>query len=197
MKDYYYFCILKDIITMNNIKIILQLICTPEKAWNNINERNIDYNLFLNRFLYPVMGITSASVFIRLVTDSYTLQQVLQGFTIIFVKYFIGFFIAAYLINECASRFYGIENNIKRAQKYTGYLLSIPMVVTIVMNILPGISFLELAPLYVIYVPWKGGTFIGIKAEKGFSYIIFSIIVLLSPMVVQMVLYMILPGLNK
>ena len=86
------------------------------------------------------------------------------------------------------------------SQKFAGYLLSLLMIVTIAMNILPdNFSFIRFAPLYVIYVAWEGlKYFFNVPDSKRMTFIVLvSLIILISPIIIERIMFILMPGIRN
>lgn len=183
----------------NILSRIFFLIVAPGKTWAEIKEKDESTDHFLNNFLYPVMGVTALSVFGGFFGSDFTLEKGIKLGTICFVKYFVGFYLCAFLIEEMSLRIFEMPKNIKKSRIFSGYLLSISMVITFAMNLLPNnFSFLAFAPLYIVYVVWEGikNYFEVPETKKMLSTIFISIVVLLSPMIIERIMYMLMPGIK-
>ena len=84
----------------NIVSSLFALVAAPGKAWQSISSKEESQATFLNGYLYPIMGITALSVFVNLLNDQFTLEKALKLMTIDFVKFFVGFYIASFLIDE-------------------------------------------------------------------------------------------------
>ena len=138
----------------NIVSSLFALVAAPGKAWQSISSKEESQATFLNGYLYPIMGITALSVFVNLLNDQFTLEKALKLMTIDFVKFFVGFYIASFLIDELLQKFFDREKNPKQVQLFVGYTLSVYMLITIFLNLFMGMfSFLRFAPLYIMYSP--------------------------------------------
>ena len=184
----------------NIISSLFLLVVFPAKAWQQIAEKKESHDHFLNYFLYPMMGLTALSAFGGFLTPGFTLEQALKWVTINFVQYFVGFFVSAFLIDEIRQKLLEEDKNPLLSQKFAGYLLSLLMIVTIAMNILPdNFSFIRFAPLYVIYVAWEGlKYFFNVPDSKRMTFIVLvSLIILLSPIIIERIMSILMPGIRN
>ena len=184
----------------NILTNLFLLVVFPAKAWQQIAEKKESQDHFLNYYLYPMMGITAISAFGGFFDSGFTLENALKVVTIDFVQYFVGFFISAFLIDEIRQRLLDEDKNPQLSQKFSGYLLSIYMVVTIALNILPdNFSFLRFAPLYIIYVAWEGlKHFLNVPEPRRMTFIVLvSLIILLSPTIIERIMFILMPGIRN
>ena len=182
---------------------IYQLIMRPSAAWQKMDEQGeVAQSLFLSRFLFPIMGIAALSCFGNVLGEEFnaqTLEHVLRLAIVEFVKFFIGFYFLVFLLKEILPYFSGVREK-EHIERFVGSLLALYMTVDIVVNILPkGFSFLEYAVLGIFYVIWTGAKiFLHIDDSKQRTFtLIVTIIVLVVPIIVERILYLMMPGINR
>ena len=104
-----------------------------------------------------------------------------------------------FLLKEILPYFSGVREK-EHIERFVGSLLALYMTVDIVVNILPkGFSFLEYAVLGIFYVIWTGAKiFLHIDDSKQRTFtLIVTIIVLVVPIIVERILYLMMPGINR
>lgn len=182
---------------------IYQLIMRPSAAWQKMDEQGeVAHSLFFSRFLFPVMGIAALSCFGNVLGEKFnaqTLEHVLRLAIVEFVKFFIGFYFLVFLLKEILP-YFSVEREKEHIERFVGSLLALYMTVDIVVNILPkGFSFLEYAVLGIFYVIWTGAKiFLHIDDSKRRAFtLIVTIIVLVVPIIVERILYLMMPGINR
>lgn len=182
---------------------IYQLIMRPSAAWQKMDEQGeVAHSLFFSRFLFPVMGIAALSCFGNVLGEEFnaqTLEHVLRLAIVEFVKFFIGFYFLVFLLKEILP-YFSVEREKEHIERFVGSLLALYMTVDIVVNILPkGFSFLEYAVLGIFYVIWTGAKiFLHIDDSKRRAFtLIVTIIVLVVPIIVERILYLMMPGINR
>lgn len=182
---------------------IYQLIMRPSAAWQKMDEQGeVAHSLFFSRFLFPVMGIAALSCFGNVLGEEFnaqTLEHVLRLAIVEFVKFFIGFYFLVFLLKEILP-YFSVEREKEHIERFVGSLLALYMTVDIVVNILPkGFSFLEYAVLGIFYVIWTGAKiFLHIEDSKRRAFtLIVTIIVLVVPIIVERILYLMMPGINR
>ena len=175
------------------LKNILTLIVSPETGWQNIERETFQREDFLNRFLFPLMGLTALSAFLGFFHPDYSVAFAVRKATILIVKYFVGFYLCLFLMKEILKRmeiFFDEED----VQKIVGYLLSVLMFIEIVTNLLPSaLSFLAFAPLYVIYLIWKSNKYMAVSQPNRVRYTIFMSAIFVSPYLLQYILTSFMP----
>ncbi|MCH5329200.1 MAG: hypothetical protein J1E02_09275 [Coprobacter sp.] len=178
---------------------IFSLTLFPARTWARIAEEHEPEERFLNRYLYPVMGVTALSAFGRFGAGDFSLEKALKWVTIDFVQYFAGFFVSAYLVGELLQRLCADRKDSLTARRYTGYLLSLLMTVAVLLNLLPaGCSFLGCVSLYAVYVAWTGARqFLQVPASRRFLFTAATAVIIGTvPVIIRYVLAAIMPGIE-
>lgn len=179
---------------------IFSLITSPGATWQKLSEREEDHHSFLNRFMYPLIGLTALAAFVGFFfgRKHFDLQLAIKETTTVLVTSFVGFFIAAFLLDEVLQRFFNKAKAPKLSQRFTGYVFSISLVVYIIMDLLPDFSFLRFAPLYTIYVIWEGAkNYMDIPENKRVAFVVAaSLILFISPAVIEKAMYFLMPGIR-
>ena len=182
---------------------IYQLIMRPSAAWQKMDEQGeVAQSLFFSRFLFPIMGIAALSCFGNVLGEEFnaqTLEYVLRLAIVEFVKFFIGFYFLVFFIERNPTVLFGSERKgayraVRRffarfihdgryCRKYTAERL----------------FFLEYAVLGIFYVIWTGAKiFLHIDDSKQRTFtLIVTIIVLVVPIIVERILYLMMPGINR
>ena len=73
------------------------------------------------------------------------------------VALFGGYFLAAYLVNLGAARFFRMVDNLPQVQQFAGYAMVVIFLLRIVLGILPDFQIIAmLLQFYTVYVIWEG-----------------------------------------
>lgn len=182
---------------------IYLLITRPSTAWQKMAEQEeAAHALFFSRFLFPVMGVTALSCFAYLFGKEFNadnLEHVLRIAIVEFVKFFIGFYFLSFVLKEILPHF-SQKTGKEDIERYVGSILVLYMMVDIVVNILPeGFSFLEYASLALFYYIWTGAKYfllIDDSRQKIFT-LVSTIMVLVTPIVIERILFLMMPGMNR
>lgn len=182
-------------------KTIFLLTTAPGQTWKELSEEDEAHDSFLNKFIYPLIGLTSIAAFVGFFfgRKQFDVQLALKETCTVLVSSFVGFYMAAFLLDEILHLpYFGKEKNSKLTQRFVGYALSFGFVVSIIMDLLPDFSFLRFAPLYIIYLVWEGSkSYLNIPENKQVAFVIVSsIVILLSPAIIERIMFFLMPGIK-
>ena len=157
---------------MNDLKHLFLLIVSPGKTWQKMDKVPYATQIFLNQFLYPLMGITA-------IVSFYALVYVMKIFS-------------TYMLEVLQP-----ESRIKR---FVGYTLALYMLFDISIFVirlfieLP--SIVDFLPLLLAYVIWNSQRYMEIPDQKNILYVVATtILFLVIPLSIQKLLYFLMPGL--
>lgn len=182
--------------------VLFRIISKPAKAWSILNEeKDTNNESFLKGYLYPLFGIISLLTFIGefISKKDFSLEIALKNTIKISISVFLGFYLASFLLNELVTRMFHQGKQIKICQRFVGYSSALIYALYIVLALLPEFFFLRIFIFYTIYIIWEGaGTYMNIDESKKLNFTIFaSLIILISPNLIEMIMYMTMPGLRN
>lgn len=143
------------------LNITLRLISSPAQAWEEIRLEE-DRRKVFTAFVYPMIGLCGLSVFIGSLlalgwSGPQSFQYAMTKCCAVAVALFGGYFLAAYLINLGAVRFFCMADNLPRVQQFAGYAMVLIFLLRIVLGILPDFQIIAmLLQFYTVYVIWEG-----------------------------------------
>ena len=114
------------------------------------------------------------------------------------VASFGGFYLGAYLLNEAWQGLFKREKDMKLCQRFVGYSSSLMFALNVVLMLLPEFFFLRIFILYTFYIVWEGaGPYMQVEEKERLKFAgITTVIILLTPAVIEFVLFMLMPGLR-
>ena len=152
---------------MNDLKHLFLLIVSPGKTWQKMDKVPYATQIFLNQFLYPLMGITAIVSFLGHFFNDASLPRALQLAIVEFVKFFAGFYALVYVISIFVIRLF----------------IELP-------------SIVDFLPLLLAYVIWNSQRYMEIPDQKNILYVVATtILFLVIPLSIQKLLYFLMPGL--
>lgn len=86
----------------------------------------------------------------------------------------------------------------KLCQRFVGYSSSLMFALNIVLMLLPEFFFLRIFILYTFYIVWEGaGPYMQVAENERLKFAgIATVVILLTPAVIEFVLFMLMPGLR-
>ncbi|MDR2384375.1 MAG: YIP1 family protein [Tannerella sp.] len=177
------------------------LILKPSDTWTKLEcEQNEDNEKFLSRFVYPFTGLVALAAFIGIFLSQkdFNVQLALKSSILSLTSSLGGFFLASYTLNEIWTQYFGHEKNFKLCQRFVGYSSVVMFVLNIVLSLLPDFFYLKICMLYTLYIVWEG-TFPYMKVNETeqlkFSMITTALVIFV-PVLIEIMLRMLMPGLR-
>ena len=131
----------------------------------------------------PMLGVMSLSVFLIAGFSGegfFDLQHAMTYMVPRLVAYFVGPYIAMFLLRELLPAFFGVPSPDRdRLQLYVFYSTGYLMLVEVALALIPSIKFLQLANYYLIYITWCGAfTLVRVEEKRRwvFGFVAFLII---------------------
>ncbi|MDR2914017.1 MAG: hypothetical protein LBV74_04150 [Tannerella sp.] len=185
----------------NLFNTAISLIFKPSDAWKGLSEKRTDDNeSFLSGYVYSFIGMITLAAFIGVLftRKEFDLQIALKASILALLSAFGGFFLASYFINELWHTLFHRERNIKLCQCFVGYSSSLMFSLNIVLSLLPEFFFLRFFVLYTIYIVWEGAIpYMDVEESEQLKFVsISTIIIVLTPLIIEFILGLLMPGLR-
>ncbi len=182
-------------------KCIVALISQPGKAWEALSEEEYENNEhFLANYIYPLLGLVAIAAFLGVLftRKEFHVELALKASVKAFVTSLGGFYLGAYLLNELWSSVFKREKDLKLCQRFTGYSSALLFVLSIILALLPEFFFLKIFILYTVYIIWEGAApYMKIEDAERMKFVgISSAVIMLTPLVIEIVLVLLMPGLR-
>ena len=187
------------------IKVIfttaIALIFKPAEAWKKLKERQKeDDEKFLPDFIYPFIGLVTIASFLGVLftRKEFDVQIALKASILSLLSVLGGFFLASYFVNEVWRKMFHRVNNFKQCMCFVGYSSSLMYMLNILLSLLPEFFFLRFFSLYIIYIAWEGAIpYMGVTEEEQLKFVgISAAIIILTPLALELVLGLFMPGLR-
>ncbi|MDR1779382.1 MAG: YIP1 family protein [Tannerella sp.] len=176
------------------------LIFKPKETWREIPQGEDEHEAFLCRFVYPVLGLVALAAFVGVFFNrkEFDLVIALKSSIKECVSYGGGFFLGAYLLNEIWGAIFKRQKDIKLCLFFVGYSSSVMYVLSIIMSLLPEVFFLRVLTVYTVYVIWEGAIpFMHVDEGEQMKFtVLASLIVMLSPAIIWLALFLLMPGMR-
>ncbi|MGN0035919.1 MAG: Yip1 family protein [Bacteroidaceae bacterium] len=141
---------------------ILRLLSAPGKEWQDILTE--DKRTVMPAFVYPLIGFCGLAVFLGTLMEGsggasgyLVFQRAMTTCCAQCVSLFGGYFLAAYGLNQLATRFFSQPDNQPLMQQLAGYALVVTFVLHFATALLPEFALLSwIFQFYTIYIVWEG-----------------------------------------
>lgn len=181
-------------------KIIVAIISQPTKTWEMLAKKDENEDVFLSRFIYPLIGIVSVAAFVGVLftRKEFDVELALKSSIRTLVSVFGGFYVASYVLNEFWQGLFNREKDLKLCQCFVGYASSLMFALNIVLTLLPEFFFLRIFVLYTFYIIWEGATpYMQVNETERMKFVgISTTLILLTPWIIEIILSMLMPGLS-
>lgn len=181
-------------------KCVILLISQPGKAWESLSKKEEDNEDFLSRFLYPLVGLLIVAAFlgILLTRKDFDVELALKASIRTLIIAFGGFFLSVYILNELWEGVFKREKDFKLWQRFVGYSSSLMFTLNAVLMLIPEFFFLQIFILYTFYIIWEGApSYMMIEDGERLRFVsITTAVVLVVPYIIQIVLFLLMPGLR-
>ena len=179
---------------------VIAIISQPAKAWVLLAKKGEKQEEFLSRFVYPLIGFVTVAAFLGVLftRKEFDLELALKSSIRTLVSSFGGFYLGAYLMNEIWQGIFKREKDLKLWLRFVGYSSSLMFALNIVLMLLPEFFFLRIFILYTFYIVWEGAVpYMGVEEKIRLKFVGFTTaIILLTPVVIEILLSMLMPGLS-
>lgn len=166
------------------LKLILQLIISPAKGWEDISHDGYSPEQLCRNGFYPLIAVVAVTTLLRFLyedSDTVTFVASLQMAIVNVTAFFASLFLGQHLMNLYLERFTDKEPTQQKTDTVVIFILSIMMLFTIISNLVPiKLEILKFLSLYSIFVLWKGLRYLDVSENKDGYYVflgVFSIIV--------------------
>ncbi|GHT70779.1 membrane protein [Bacteroidia bacterium] len=183
-------------------ELLVGLITQPAKAWSNLSGKQETNNEeFYKSYLYPLFGIVALLSFVGvfLTHKNFDVQLALKNCIGFVITAFVGFYLASYFLSKVMGKVFNRPGEIKLCQRFVGYSSSFTYVLFMVLSLFPELFFLKIFLLYTIYIIWEGAIpYMVIEENIQMKFTVLAgIIILLTPFIIEMVMFMLMPGLRS
>ncbi len=181
-------------------KWVIAIISQPGKAWDMLTKKEDNTDEFLNRFIYPLIGLVTATTFVGvlLTQKEFTIELALKSSIRTLVASFGGFYLGAYLLNEVWQSVFSRAKDMKLCQRFVGYSSSLMFALNIILTLLPEFFFLRIFVLYTFYIVWEGAVpYMQIEESVRLKFTAFTtFIILLTPWLIGFIISILMPNLS-
>lgn len=182
--------------------LLVKLIIQPAKAWSELSDKQEKNNdKFYKSYLYPIFGFVALLSFVGvlLTFKNFDLQLALKNCIRLIITAFAGFYLASYILSEVMGRVFNRPGEMILCQRFTGYPSALIYILIMVLSLFPQLFMLRIFYPYIIYIIWEGAIpYMEIDENDQLKFtLIAGAIMLLTPFLIEMIMFMLMPGLRS
>lgn len=181
-------------------KWVVLIISQSRKAWDMLAEKEEEGDKFLSHFVYPLIGLVTIAAFLGILftRKEFDVEVALKASIRSLLAVFCGFYLSAYLLNEIWHGFFKREKDIKLCQRFVGYSSVLMWALSIVLMLLPEFFFLRICVLYTFLIVWEGARpYMKVEENMQLKFVaVATTLILLIPILIETILFMLMPGLR-
>ncbi len=181
-------------------KWVVLIISQPAKAWEMLSQKEEKDDSVLSRFVYPLIGLLTIAAFlgILLTRKEFDVELALKASIRTLVAAFGGYHLTVYLLNEIWSGLFKREKNVRLWQRFIGYSSSLIFTLNSVLMLIPEFFFLRIFVLYTFYMVWEGAvSYMQINENERLKFVVITTaLILIIPYAIQVILFLLMPGLR-
>ncbi|GHT73086.1 hypothetical protein AGMMS50262_03590 [Bacteroidia bacterium] len=180
--------------------LLFQLITAPTQTWETLSEEQLENNEeFQKSYFFPIVGIIALLAFAGLLLSdrTFTFQAAMKEVIKQVLIYGGSFYLISFIFSEYVFPRFDVGKNKLFAERFTGYASSLVYVVAMVETLFPYF-LMKILIFYTVYIVWTGGIkFLGIEEKQWIKFTIFaSLLILAVPVVIEGIIYWLMPGLG-
>ncbi len=181
---------------------MIAIVSQPAKAWAALKEKDNteDHDVFLSRYLYPIIGLVTIAAFIGILftRKEFHVELALKSAIRTLISSFGGVYLSAYFLNELWGGWFKQKKDFKLCLRFSGYSLALMYALNIVLLLLPEFFFLNIFVLYTFYIVWEGAVpYMQVGESWRLKFVsVATVIILLTPFLIEKVLMLLMPGLR-
>jgi hypothetical protein len=177
---------------------IVQVIFHPAKAWSDIENEGYINNI-QSGYVVPLIVIgTISAVLGYWWNNTFEIETSIKLAAISFLSYYVGFWIAAFLIKTFIDKKYNKTTDLQKVLYFTGYSFSVVLATNIIVGLMPLYAFfIKIFNIYTLFIISQGTFILNIeeKQQVGFT-VVATAIIILCPLAIESLMYIIMPGMK-
>ena len=158
------------------IKTLIQLILSPKAGWEDISADGADPEMMIKKGLYPLIGISACSEFLRFFfNNSLTIFSAIGMAIINFGAYFASIYIAKLSFELYVERFVQGEANAKKNMTFIAVIIGIMTLLQIVSNCFPdGLTILKFVPIYIMMIIYQSRFYMAVNSDNEVHFVLLA-----------------------
>ncbi|MDR0682909.1 MAG: hypothetical protein LBG15_13835 [Dysgonamonadaceae bacterium] len=182
--------------------LLFQLITKPVPVWERLSEQQKKNNDdFYKSYLFPIIGTIALLSFVGIIisTETFNVQLALKRVILQVMIYGGSFYSVSFVLSSYIFPRFDLPVNKLLAERFTGYSSSLTYIVVMILSLFPSFFFLNLFLLYTVYIIWAGAIeFLKIREAFLMKFTMFtSILILLTPFLIDFLIKLLMPGMKN
>lgn len=183
---------------------IWRIITTPAAAWKEITADTAENKPYLSAYFYPLLALVGLAAFLSPFVHFQEVFRVelglgIQSFIRIFAAFFASYFLSSFVLDRLFVRWLGLAPDKIKVEKLCVYSLTPLLLVRFFTFLVKDFFFLYIFVVYTVYIVWEasGGLYEMPGRQRGRFTALTSVVITLSPVLIEFILIKLLPGLSK
>ncbi|MDR2138589.1 MAG: YIP1 family protein [Tannerella sp.] len=176
------------------------LIFKPAGTWNQLSRREETKEIFLSRYIYPLMGLMALAAFVGVLFSrkEFSFEIALKSALKSLISNLGGYYLSVCLMNELWQSIFHRPKQTARWYCFVGYASALMFALNLMEALLPEFFFLRLAVLYTAYIIWEGATpYMHVPEEERLKFsACTSAVLIVTPLAIDCLLFLMMPGLR-
>lgn len=173
------------------------IITNPTNTWQALSRGKMNTMKEDFRYFYILLAL---DVFVAFLGGLFyqgekSLVSVVMNAIIVGVDFYAGFWIIYYLSIGWLNKKYHFVTQKSKVIRLIIYSLSLSMILSLFMSLLPELYFLRIIVVYTLYIVWEAvGRIIYVnETERSNFVLILSLIIVMTPVIINFLLHKIIP----
>ncbi len=182
---------------------IWRIIVSPAATWKEITTETAENKPYLSAYFYPLLTLVGmAAFFSSFIHTQETFRiELVQGIRIfirVFAAFFASYFLSSFVLDRLFVRWLGLAPDKIKTEKLCVYSLTPLLLVRFFTFLVKDLFFLYIFVVYTVYVVWEasGGLYEMPGKQRGRFTALTTAVIILSPVLIELILIKLLPGLS-
>ena len=187
----------KDILK-NMLNKAWGLIVAADSTWDSIASEQASVTTIRKNYIYPwiLCGVILSFIFNGIYAPARPIEAALVHAIITLLSLTGGYYISNLVCFAYLNKYKPDLASKNKCETIVGYSYTIIILIEILITIMPSLFFLRILSLFVAYSVWEGSRAIWQlnEEERGSVVLIFSIIIIFMPIIVNKIIHILLPN---
>lgn len=177
------------------IQHLLQLVLSPARGWEDISEAARGADDIQRSGLYPWLGVTAMSEFVRLAYQpGLTFVVALESAVAVAGAMFASLYVARIFLDMTLGAHVDGTLNVSKVSVLTSYMIGVACLFRIISNIVPAsLTLVHILPLLSLLIIFKASPYIGVRSDSAMTFLgLAAIATVVTPLAMTFLLMIII-----